>query len=347
MKVLGLLLLVFSANLMAMPELYNDSSVDEICETDSAKIINIQEQIFHVLCSAQDLLKISQSDESLKGNYILGSDIDLSELIEKSGEFKIGDGTYQSKAERSFSGIFDGNAHTISNFKYVSPGEYYVGLFGHTRSAVIRNLRLDNTQVQSKAYTGSLIGKAIETTVENVVSTNVWVRGHRVQGGLIGSSQFDVYLDEDDIRERMSQGTEHAIKSVFVSGFVKGDSLSTGGVSGYNHYPISDAGALVRLEGSETSSGYIVGYNFEAELSDTAYFPLDFDYIYGGKVPSQERSFADWFFGIGDRYFSCGNDKYDLKSKCLGPKNTIFEVEDIKAILEVYPVDLNSEPSFY
>lgn len=54
--------------------------------------------------------------------------------------------TLGSAYYRTFSGVFDGNDRKISNFNYISPGRYGVGLFGYVKGR-IDNLGLINPNI--------------------------------------------------------------------------------------------------------------------------------------------------------------------------------------------------------
>ncbi len=95
----------------------------------------------------------------------------------------------------AFTGVFDGNGHTISNlyFNYGNSGSFYdvYGLFGNVGDGigapVIKNLGLENVNVTGDAYVGGLIGYLSGGTVENCYVTGTGVSGTgNVVGGLIG-----------------------------------------------------------------------------------------------------------------------------------------------------------------
>lgn len=90
-----------------------------------------------------------------------------------------------------FKGTFDGGGHTISNLT-INTDASYVGLFGATSGATLKNVTLDEPQVQNSAggtsNTGALVGYMVGNgTVEYCAVTNgsVSSAGQYV-GGLIG-----------------------------------------------------------------------------------------------------------------------------------------------------------------
>ena len=91
-----------------------------------------------------------------------------------------------------FEGTFDGGGHTISNLT-IDTEASYVGLFGATSGAVIKNVTLDKPQVQNNAggtsNTGALVGYMVDSsgTVEYCAVTNGSVSSAgKCVGGLIG-----------------------------------------------------------------------------------------------------------------------------------------------------------------
>ena len=113
---------------------------------------------------------------------VLTADIDL------SGQTWTPIGTSTSNY---FKGTFDGDGHTISNLT-IDTEASYVGLFGATSGAVIKNVTLDKPQVQNSAggtsNTGALVGYMVGNgTVEYCAVTNGSVSSDgQYVGGLIG-----------------------------------------------------------------------------------------------------------------------------------------------------------------
>ena len=91
-----------------------------------------------------------------------------------------------------FTGVFDGNGHTISNFTYGSNGIDHIGLFRYidTLGAGIKDLGLIDPNVD--AGTGSLVGglaaKVDDATIDNCYVTGGSISGNEIVGGLVGRS---------------------------------------------------------------------------------------------------------------------------------------------------------------
>lgn len=134
----------------------------------------------------------------------------------------------------TFDGTFDGNNHTVSNLKHHgTEADCYVGLFGYTNNATIKNLTINNVDIKLVAdnswaggHMGALVGNAEgKTVIENITVTgDVKIDGDLTKagagriGGVVGGNTCT--------------GT---IKNVVVNAnagsFVKGNS-SVGGIAG-------------------------------------------------------------------------------------------------------------------
>ena len=116
-------------------------------------------------------------------NFILMSDLDL------------GGVTWDpiGTPNGPFTGLFDGNGHTISNL-YIDTGDHnyyspYVGLFGYAPEATIKNLNLSNAKIitdNSYDYVGSVA--AFAEVVENCSSDCMVTATCIYGGGIVGNA---------------------------------------------------------------------------------------------------------------------------------------------------------------
>jgi hypothetical protein len=178
-------------------------------------------------------------------NFKLRADIDLSGYT--GTDFNIiGSDSW------SFTGVFDGNNHTISNFTYSSTGRDYVGLFGHVDGpAMIKDLGLVDPNVDAGDGTrvGSLVGRILNGTI-----TNCYVDGGNVSsssmrgyvGGLVGINGVEMSSDATitnchattSVMGKRNVGglvgyNADTITSCYASGDVTGDNV-VGGLAGDN-----------------------------------------------------------------------------------------------------------------
>lgn len=153
--------------------------------------------VYTEINSVADFIKIR---ENLSGNYKLMSDIDLSQIAQddknvgKLGWIPFGYGT-DGKWQGSFSGIFDGNNHSISgltmkgNTDDSKNGETpytSTGLFGRVEGGTLKNVNINDADITvSNAATGCCIHTGIlagfvdsdEETGANASIENVSVSG--------------------------------------------------------------------------------------------------------------------------------------------------------------------------
>ncbi|GAG07989.1 unnamed protein product, partial [marine sediment metagenome] len=106
----------------------------------------------YLISTANELNSIGHNPRLMAGHFKLMKDIDLAGL----NFFIIGSQVYP------FSGVFDGNGHTISNFSYNSTDRDRVGIFGYVEGeyAEIEDLGLIDPNVDAGTgdHVGSLVG---------------------------------------------------------------------------------------------------------------------------------------------------------------------------------------------
>lgn len=179
------------------------------------------------IATAEDLNDIGNHVEDFNKCFVLVADINLTAYTGTAFNI-IGDDT------NNFTGVFDGNGHTISNFTYESEEADYIGLFSVVNgvNAAIKDLTL--------------------------VDPNIHM-GICCPGGGIGGS----------LAAKVSDGATVCHCSV-EGGIISGDS-SIGGLVGENfHSVISDCYASIKVEGYGGGSniGGLVGHseNYGPEL---------------------------------------------------------------------------------
>ena len=140
---------------------------------------------------------------------VLWNDIDL----ENAEWTPIGD--YRFSANR-FCGTFDGQGHTISNFKITKKtdkndsNKSSYGFFGNVEGTV-KNLTVANATVSSYAYCGALIGRLNSGLVENCHVVNSTVATSYWQGGIMigqvnGGSVKDCTVTNSSISGKSALG---------------------------------------------------------------------------------------------------------------------------------------------
>ena len=145
----------------------------------------------YLIRTAEQFNSIGATRSDWNKHFKLVADIDL-RAYSGSAYKIIGTG----EMLESFSGVFDGNDHTISNLNLTSARPQHVGLFGYV-SGQIRNLGLENPRVFAQGFNvGALAGYLDSGTITDCYATGVDVSGDDNIGGLIGESTgrvFDCY----------------------------------------------------------------------------------------------------------------------------------------------------------
>jgi len=139
------------------------------------------------LYTAEHLATIGERPAHWGKDFIVMADIDLTGYDETNfhliGTF-VGAGRPENEP---YTGTFDGNGKTISNFSYRDAGEGYVGLFRYVQVGEIIHLRLRNPKVAGGGLcVGSLVGYLDGASLSDCEVTGVNVSGDTRVGGLVG-----------------------------------------------------------------------------------------------------------------------------------------------------------------
>ena len=142
---------------------------------------------------------------------------------------------------KAFSGVFDGNGHTIHNLTVNNTGLSVVGLFRLLNNATVKNLVIaESCSFVSATNVGSLSGSAKGWIVVENVTNNAQVVGTNNVGGLIGG------VDEGSNTVEMNNCVNNGNVSCC------GSSCYVGGFVGNNHCDITNIN-------NSTNNGHITG----------------------------------------------------------------------------------------
>lgn len=108
------------------------------------------------IATAEDLILLGETPDDYDKHFKLMADIDLSEFDGKDGrpEFNI----IGIADDMAFTGVFDGNGHTISHFRHTSTDTDYTGLFGYINGGTVQVKDLGLIDPEVDAGTGSWVG---------------------------------------------------------------------------------------------------------------------------------------------------------------------------------------------
>ena len=200
----------------------------------------------------------------MKGNWVLGANIDASETVE--WDEGLGFSPIGSSGSR-FTGAFDGLGHTIKGLVINRPGTDYVGLFGTTGpNSIIRNVGLVDVSVSGKNNVGGLVGMGEGSISGSYVTGNV--KGFDSVGGLIGFAKGEVlgsYALSDvagvtNVGGLVGRNYSSAVFNSYASGSVRGIT-NVGGLMGSNVYGHAEKSYASGSASGITNVGGLIGFN--------------------------------------------------------------------------------------
>jgi hypothetical protein len=227
------------------------------------------------IATAADLLLLGDSPEDYDKHFILTADIDLDPNLPGRKVFdKAVIGSDANAVEdyfqgTPFSGVFDGNGHTISHLTL--KGGSYVALFGRNWLGTVTNLGLVDVNITGSSIVGGLVGQN-SGDVTHCYGTGA-VSGRGAVGGLVGYNHYAT------VTQCYSAG---AVSGQYDVGGLVGDNAgslvrcySTGLVSGNRHVGGlvgSNTGALTHCYSTGAVSGFtyvggFVGRNWQGTVT--------------------------------------------------------------------------------
>lgn len=242
----------------------------------------------YLISTAGELNSIGCNSRLMKAYFKLMADIDLKgvELL------VIGSKVFP------FTGVFDGNGHTISNFTQASTNTDYAGLFTYIDGlqAEVRNLGLiaPHVDTQTAWIVGALVGRLDHGTMVNCHVQDGNVSGFGTVGGLVGISSGTVI----DCRATCSVFGSScagglagisigAVVNCTSSGDVSGDK-DVGGLLGMNQTDGEITGCLAtgNVSAKGAHVGGLVGDNTARIINSYATGSVSGSSIVGGLVGS-------------------------------------------------------------
>ena len=153
----------------------------------------------------------------------------------------------------TFTGVFNGNSHIISNAVMNKPTSYGIGLFGCLNGGQICNLGIEDMNITGRYRVGGLVGDNWGGSITSCYATGVVTESifsHGV-GGLVGSND------------------EGTIINCYATGVVTGSiySYDVGGLVGENYGAITNCHAVGTVSGRYNIGG-LVGCNYEGDITN-------------------------------------------------------------------------------
>jgi hypothetical protein len=263
----------------------------------------------YLISTAVDMAEIGTHPEDWDNCFLLTADINLSDYNETNFNL-IG------KFPTRFTGIFDGNNHTISNFTWNSKStDHIVGLFVYLdgSDAEIRDLKLIDPNVHTYGdfdNIGALVGMLMDGKIIgcSIEGGTVSGSGYYYTGGLVGligryGTISNCYVNSsvsgDDHVGGLVGENEGIISNCYVKGSVSGIG-AVGGLAGENHYgSISNCHSTCSIQG-DNSLGGLVGFNDVNSIINNCYATgsVQGDKQLGGLVGTNSGTVINCFWDV-------------------------------------------------
>ncbi len=236
-----------------------------------------------IISTAAEMNDIGNNPNDWDDYFILTADIDLSAYT--GTQFNI-----IGNSSTNFSGVFDGNGHTISNFTYSSTGTDYIGLFGVVDGETMEIKDLGLIDCDVNAGTGNKVGALVghlnygRITGCYVQDGSVSCSGNYV-GGLVGRSAFATIANcgvscsvsgSGNVGGLVGNTSLGAVANCYSNGSVLGSGDSVGGLAGIcastvsNSYSRSSVSGLNYVGGlAGKRSGIIIDSYSTGSVSGT------------------------------------------------------------------------------
>ncbi|MBS7350588.1 MAG: filamentous hemagglutinin N-terminal domain-containing protein, partial [Comamonas sp.] len=228
-------------------------------------LLQINGTDYTVIKTAADLQNMQSK---LSGKYALGGDVDASGF----GNF-VPVGNY----DNSFTGSFDGLGHTISGLTIDHSGQDYVGLFGATSNAALRNVGLEGVVAQGQNIVGGLAGRLDDGSISQAYVTGTVSGTAASIGGLVGQQEG-------------GSNISHAYATAAVSGNIRAGGL-VGGQSGGSISHAYASGTVTGTGSTPSNIGGLVGEQSSGSISHAyASGAVSGDNHIGGLVGYQSTS---------------------------------------------------------
>ena len=203
--------------------------------------------------------------ENLSSHFKLILNLDL----EENKNFKpIG------SQKNPFEGTFDGGGKIIRNLKIQRPNEYGVGLFGYAQEgSVIRNVRLENIDIQGKQCVGGLLGVNVHREIteaffdakEKSDEVKAWkeygdiFKKRNRYGGKVRASYAVGKVDGKEGIGGLVGWNDGTIEASYATGEVNGNDIVFGGLVGWNDGTIKTSYATGKVGGKDYVGGLVGG----------------------------------------------------------------------------------------
>ena len=271
----------------------------------------------YLIYDANNMQAIGADSNDWDKHFKLMADIDLDQFDGKDGRERfnliapdVNDAKYGFQGTR-FTGVFDGNGHTIKNFSYTSTGTSYIGLFGYVagENAEIKNLGLIDPNIDAGTgdYVGSLVGFQSRGSIHGCYVKDGTISGDWYSGGLVGYNFHGTITDcsssasvSGDAQVGGLVGVNSGtITTCYATGSVGGDRF-VGGLVGFNGGTITNCYSIGSVSGTGDYVGGLVGNNKGIITNCYSTGSVEGDWGVGGLVGENYEGSISNCYSTGD-----------------------------------------------
>ena len=212
----------------------------------------------HPVATADDLISLFKNahDETLKIDIEVTADLDFS-----SSNLTLPLGAFSNGTCVAFSGVFQGNGHSIKGLKMDNTDKNNSGLFCSLKDAIIENLVIASSCSFNGWQAGALSASLNGSLTANNITNNAAVSGSYRIGGFIGEikdlKQPSVILFDNCI----NNGTVTGICSGGFIGFISGNISMT--------MIVSNSINNKKVDGKNNKAGGFVGHIYNTSMTMT------------------------------------------------------------------------------
>ena len=170
-----------------------------------------------------------------------------------------------------FTGVYDGNGHTISNLKSIDSTKDRQSMFGNIgKGGLVKNVVLNNVVITGRSHSGGIAGDNYGTVQGCYVSGIIDGSGGNNTGGISGNNQGIIqncYTASDVTGSHVggivgSNTNDANVQNCYATGNIsgKGSGGRAGGIVGYNYNIVRNSVALnASIVAESTNVGRIAG----------------------------------------------------------------------------------------
>ena len=265
----------------------------------------------YLIKNADQMNAIGANQGDWNKHFKLIADIDLSSFV--GSDFNMIGYYHSYYNKKAFSGVFDGNGHTISNFTYNPDGEDKVGIFVYLAgSGQVRNVCMLDPDVVYSGSSQYCLTSPLVTYMRGGSVENCWVYGGSVSGrrrvgavvGYVYAGQVTrCWAESVEVRGSYSVGGllggtnwYATVSECYANCDVQGGTW-VGGCIGENDGWVQDSYAQGRVSGSWNVGGFM-GAIEEGETTRNCYSTAKVEYTIDGGGFS-----GSWGWGIVEECF--------------------------------------------